>query len=380
MASQTNDGLSQTRGQESEGGSRTVTASERAARMWTALLSALRLGTTSFRGKVVLIAGGSRGLGLVMARRLAREGARLALFAREEDELSRARDDLRRRGTEVLTVRCDVRDRNEVMAAVKVVESELGPVDVLINNAGAIQVGPMEVMTLEDYEDGIRTHFWGPLHTTLAVLPAMKRRGRGHVINISSIGGQVPLPHLLPYTASKFALTGLSEGMRAELMKDGIVVTTVNPGLMRTGSPYNCFFKGKNREEFAWFVIADSLPLLSMSAERAARIILAAARQGRSQITVGAPAKLAARFHGMFPGLTSDLMGLVNRLLPAANGIGTRRAKGRDSQSRLSSSFLTFLTQRAARANNELPAEGAIATTAPAPTGAPAAPTPSPRR
>src|SRR5438270_7691587 len=104
----------------------------------------------------------------------------------------------------------------------------------------------------------------------------MRRRREGRIVNISSIGGKLSMPHLVPYGASKFALTGLSEGMRVELRKDGVFVTTVCPGLMRTGSPVNADFKGKHREEYSWFSISDSLPLLTMSAERAAGQIIGA--------------------------------------------------------------------------------------------------------
>lgn len=331
------------------------TPARRAAGILDGLRAVLGMDRFGFRDKAVLLTGGSRGLGLVLARRLVRMGARVAILARDQRELDRARDELRTSGSTVIAVRCDVRDRNQIQAAVRAVIRELGTVDVLINNAGIIQVGPMETMTPEDYEDALRTHLWGPLNMTLAVLPEMRRRGGGRIVNISSIGGKVAAPHLLPYTASKFALVGLSEGLRAELMKDGITVTTVCPGLMRTGSPYNAFFKGQHRKEFTWFVLADSLPILSMSAERAARQILRAARRGRSEIAPGLLATLGARFHGLLPGLTADILGVVNRLLPAPDGIGTRRARGRDSQTRLSSSFLTILTQRAARRNNELP-------------------------
>jgi NAD(P)-dependent dehydrogenase (short-subunit alcohol dehydrogenase family) len=322
------------------------------------LRAALGLDWLRFRDKVVIVTGGSRGLGLILARRLALLGARVAILARDEGALLRALEDLRRRGGTVIAVRCDVRDRAQVQSAVRTVVQELGPVDVLINNAGILQAGPMETMTLEDYEDNIRTHVLGPLHMSLAVLPEMRRRGSGRIVNISSVGGQVAPPHLLPYVASKFALTGLSEGMRAELQKEGIVVTTVNPGLMRTGSVYNAFFKGQHRAELTWFATAASLPFLSISAERAASMILFAVRRGRSQVTLGALAKLAARLHGLLPGLTSDLFGLANRLLPEAGGIGTRRARGRDSQTRLTSSFLTALTQAAARRYNQIAAPG----------------------
>ena len=318
------------------------------------LRAILGLDFYSFRGKVVVIAGGSRGLALAMARRLAREGARLALLARDEGELGRARQDLERRGGDVLTIRCDVRDRADAEAAIRQVVTQLGGVDVLINNAGVIQVGPIEVMTHEDYEDSIRTHVAGPIHTSLAAIPEMRRRGGGRIINISSIGGKIPIAHMVPYNVGKFALVGLSEGMRAELLKDNIVVTTVVPGLLRTGSIYNAFFKGRNREEFTWFSILNSLPLVSISANKAARIILRGARMGRAEITPSVFAKLGARVHGLLPGLTTDLIGLVGRLLPEPNGAGTRRVRGRDSQTRLSSSMLTILNQRAAQDLNQL--------------------------
>ncbi len=346
--------MSRTRDEGAEPRRPETTRARRGAGLLSTIKAALGIDLVSFRGKVVLITGGSRGLGLVMARRLAREGARLALIARDEEELARAKDDLRRRGSDALIVKCDVRDRAQVQAAVRTVAAELGHVEVLINNAGTISVGPMETMTPEDFDDAMKTHFHGPLAMVQAVLPDMRKMGRGRIVNISSLGGQIPVPHMLPYVASKFALTGLSEGLRAELMKDGIAVTTVCPGLLRTGSPFNVFFKGKNRAEMTWFTLLDSLPPFAMDADRAARIILRAARFGRAQVTLTTIGKIAARTHGLFPGLVSDTMGLVNRLLPGEGGIGTRRARGRDSLSRLTSSFLTILTQRAARMNNEL--------------------------
>jgi short-subunit dehydrogenase len=239
---------------------------------------------------------------------------------------------------------------------VREVQGRLGPVQVLINNAGSIQVGPVDVMTLEDYEHALRIHFWAPLYTTLAVLPEMRRRREGRIVNITSIGGKIAVPHLLPYGASKFALVGLSEGLRAELLQDGVYVTTVCPGLMRTGSPPNADFKGKHRAEYAWFSISDSLPLLSMSAERAARQIVTACKHGSAEVWLGLPTKLAVAFHGLFPGLTADILGWVNRLLPGPGGIGIQSAKGKNSGSAAAPSVLTTLTEQAARRNNETPA------------------------
>jgi NAD(P)-dependent dehydrogenase (short-subunit alcohol dehydrogenase family) len=305
------------------------------------------------RDKVALVTGGSRGLGLVLARELIAEGARVAICARDAQELERALQDLGERGGDAIAVPCDITDRNQVEELVRLVRSRFGRIDVLINNAGVIQVGPLELMTLADYEEAMRAHYWAPLYLSLAVLPEMRRRREGRIVNITSIGGKISVPHLVPYDASKFALVGLSEGMRAELAKDNVWVTTICPGLMRTGSPGNAYFKGQHRAEYTWFSLGDALPILSMSAENAARQILRACKFGEAERILTLPAKIATRFHGLFPGVTADILGLVNQLLPGPGGIGTERARGFDSHSALSPSWLTALNERAAARNNE---------------------------
>jgi short-subunit dehydrogenase len=291
---------------------------------------------------------------LVLAREFARAGSRVAICARDDQELINARSELKKLNAQVMAVRCDVTNNAEVKELMTIVEDRFGSIDVLVNNAGVIQVGPIRVMTRGDYEEAMRIHFWGPLNTILNVLPSMRRRKQGRIVNISSIGGKISVPHLVPYSASKFALVGLSEGLRAELLNEGIYVTTVCPGLMRTGSPRNADFKGQHRAEYAWFSIADSLPLVSIEAERAARQIIDACRKGQAELVISLQAKLAVVFHGLFPGLTSDLLSVVDRLLPAPGGIGTRKVKGKESTSALSPSLLTILTERAAVRNNEM--------------------------
>jgi short-subunit dehydrogenase len=307
-----------------------------------------------FAGKVVIVTGGSRGLGLVLARQLAAAGAKLAICARDEAELEIAQAELLQAGVPVLAQVCDMQDREQIVHFMETVRRDFGRIDMLVNNAGVIQVGPLNSLTQADFEEAMNTHFWGVLHAVEAVLPTMRRQGSGRIVNIASIGGQIAVPHLLPYSASKFALVGFSEGLRAELMQEGIYVTTVCPGLMRTGSPRNATFKGQHRAEYAWFSVGSSIPLLTMSAEQAARKILAACRFGRAKVTLSLPAKLAVVANAVAPELISDLMGLANWLLPKPGGIGHHAALGKESSSWVSPSVITTLTDKAAKHNNEM--------------------------
>ena len=305
------------------------------------------------RGKNVLITGGSRGLGLALGREFVSRGACVAICARDVEELERASSDLVRPGRPVLALPCDVANLEEVGRMVEAVREHFGTIDVLVNNAGVIEVGPVETMTMADFEEALDINLRGPLHTMLAVVPEMRQRGEGRIVNIASIGGKIAMPHLAPYAMSKFALVGLSKAMRVELAKDGVIVTTVCPGLMRTGRPRNATFKGRHRAEYAWFSISDSLPLLTANAERAARRIISACQRGEAEVIFPLPAKIAALADAIAPELTAGLLSLINRLLPPPGGIGSDRVKGSESQSSLSPSWLTLLGDRAARRYNE---------------------------
>jgi NAD(P)-dependent dehydrogenase (short-subunit alcohol dehydrogenase family) len=279
------------------------------------LISRATRRTCSFAGKVVLITGGSRGLGLVLARQLCAEGARVALLARDPDELARAREELVQRGGEVLTISCDLLEREQIDTAVQEIVDHFGGLDVVINNAGIIEVGPFEHMRREDFERAMNVHFWAPFNLIMQALPHLRRRGGGRIVNIASIGGKMAVPHLAPYCASKFALVGLSDALRAELARDRIHVTTVTPGLMQTGSQGNARFKGDHLAEYTWFSLSTALPFTSIKAERASAQIISACRHGAPSLAIPFAARAAILGNALFPNITGSMMKVINAVL-----------------------------------------------------------------
>lgn len=314
-----------------------------------------RLPKRRLDGRVVLVTGGSRGLGLALAEECGRRGARVAICSREPQPLNAAAESLQACGVQVLAIPCDVRDRAQITGTIERVISTFGRIDVLFNNAGTIAVGPAAAMTQVDYEEAMNTHFWAPYFAVEAVLPAFRSQGEGRIVNVTSIGGKVSVPHLLPYCASKFAAVGYSEGLRAELRKENVFVTTVCPGLMRTGSPRNAWFKAQHRKEYAWFNIAGTLPGTSIAASSAARRIVDAALRGEAEIVVSLPAQILAFAHGVFPRLVARISETVVRVLPGPGGIATERARGWESSTPLSGSILTALGKKAERDYNQIP-------------------------
>jgi NAD(P)-dependent dehydrogenase (short-subunit alcohol dehydrogenase family) len=269
--------------------------------------------------------------------------------------LDRAREQLLARSPRVLAVQCDITVPAQLDELIRGTLGHFGSIDMLINNAGIIEVGPMQEMTLADYRDAFNTHFCGPLHATLAALPVMRAQKGGRIVNITSIGGKVAAPHLLPYTASKFALVGFSEGLRAELARENVFVTTVVPGLFRSGSARHAVFKGRHRREYAWFSTASVLPLVSIDPDRLARRILRAAQHGQAELITPLAASVQARINGLMPGFTSEISALINRWLPSAGGIGNRRAEGVHSQSDdLTPEFVRQRNEEAAQQHNEV--------------------------
>jgi NAD(P)-dependent dehydrogenase (short-subunit alcohol dehydrogenase family) len=266
---------------------------------------------------VALVTGASRGLGFLLAREFADRGYDLVICARSADGLDIAADDLRGHGATVHDMALDVGDESAAGHLVAETERVFGRLDVLVANAGIIQVGPYAELTAADYREAMDTMFWGQVYPVLAALPLL-RRSQGRVLAITSLGGKVPAPHLLPYGAAKHAAVGFAEGLRVE----GVPVTVAVPGLMRTGSTRNALFTGDRTAERTWFTVAGSLPVLSMDAERAAGRLVRATLRGRPEVTLTLPAKVAVRAHALAPGLSLRALSLVNRLLPGPVGAG----------------------------------------------------------
>lgn len=298
----------------------------------------------NLKDKVVFITGGSKGLGFVLAKQLIEEGCKIALCARDFGELEKARTEIRNLGGEAYISVCDVADKNAVEQFTQKIIKHFGRIDILINDAGIIIVGAMESYSMKEYQDAMNIMYWGIVNTTLAVLPHMKSRKDGQIVNITSVGGKVSIPHLLPYSSAKFAAVGFSEGIAAELRKDNIYVTTIIPGLMRTGSYVNALFQKDNKKEFKLFSLMSTAPLITISAERAARKTIEAIKQKRVQKILGMPAKALIELNHFFPETTVKLFSVISRFLPSAEKPTTFET-GKAIRDRYEDSELPFFEQ-----------------------------------
>ncbi|RJP28532.1 MAG: SDR family NAD(P)-dependent oxidoreductase [Actinobacteria bacterium] len=187
------------------------------------------------RGKVVLITGAARGMGRLHAYAFAREGSRVVLTDIDETELKKTAGEMREAGYDVSSYTVDISSREACFKLAEKVEDEVGPVDVLVNNA-AIATNERVLDTSESaYRRITDVNYLGQIWMMQAFVPEMVRRGSGHVVNICSMAGKVSVVNLAPYCATKFALIGITDGIRQELKKSGVKFTIVNPGYISTG-------------------------------------------------------------------------------------------------------------------------------------------------
>lgn len=314
-----------------------------------AITKQMRRPRLNLAGKVVLITGGSRGFGLALASRFGRMGCRIALCARDREELERAASRLRRHASEVKVFPCDLNNPEEIPLLIERVVREMGELDGLVNNAGLVQVGPAQSMVLDDYEEAMKLMFWAPLHCITEALPHFRRRGGGFIVNVSSIGGKVSVPHLLPYCCAKFALVGLSEGLSHELAEENIQVLTVAPGLMRTGSHIRADFRGNHKLEYNWFAVGANTPGIAIEPDRAARKVLEALRKGRREIVLSVPANILAKLQGIAPETMGLALTAASAALPHWSNAYSPKSDGASIQESTRSTMAGRLTELAGK-------------------------------
>ncbi|WP_049575830.1 SDR family oxidoreductase [Nocardiopsis sp. SBT366] len=331
--------------------------------VWGAAGAALGVGASALserrrsglmNGKVVLITGGSRGLGLQLAREFGASGASVVICARGQEGLDRAVSELAGRGVRAHGVACDVTDPGAIEGLLDEAERHFGRLDAVVNSAGIMRVGPQETLTDDHFRQAMDVMFWGPFHLSRAAVDRL-RRTRGTIVNITSIGAYLSVPHLLPYSTAKHAWAALSEGMAAETAGTGVRVTTVVPGLMRTGSHRGVVFSGDPEREYAWFALAAGLPLLSVSAEHAARRIVHATARRQGFLVISPITRVGLAVRGIAPGLTQEAMRVVGRLLPDAPEHVEERPGSEAGESRLGRvvGAVTVLNERAGHRMNQ---------------------------
>jgi short-subunit dehydrogenase len=218
----------------------------------------------SFANQVAVITGASSGIGWALARELAAQGCKVGLLARRRDQLETLAQAIRQAGGTAALAPADVADRSQTLAAIEQLRAELGPVDLLVANAGVGAPTLLEPLNVADAEKMIRVNLLGVIYAVEAVLPEMLRRRRGHLAAVSSLAAYKGLPGESAYCASKAGVNVFMEGLRIQLRERGIAVTTICPGFIRT--PMTAI----NDFKMPWLLEAD---------EAARRIVSALARK-----------------------------------------------------------------------------------------------------
>lgn len=260
--------------------------------------------------QTAIVTGASQGIGRETALALAHQGYDLALVARQPERLQEVARQIQDLGRRAIAIPTDVREFTQVNSMVEKALTYLGQIDVLVNNAGVYLLGPTEACALEDWQQILNTNLWGYIHTIHALLPYFLDRKQGTIVNVSSIGGLVPLPYQVPYTTSKFAITGLTQSLHAELHPKGIQVCGVYPNFIRTNLLERAIFRGDSQEsaEARRKLVEQSMqvPLLEKPQDVAQAIVHAIQHQ-QSEVVVGS-ANLTRLGYQVFPGIMQTLV------------------------------------------------------------------------
>jgi len=186
--------------------------------------------------KVVLITGASSGIGEATAKRLAKAGAKVVLVARRKDRLDQLVKDIKKAGGEALAIEADVTDKSKVPGIIKQTTSQFGQLDVLINNAGVMLNGPTKDAPLEEWEQMIHLNLLGLLYLTHAALPVLRKQGKGHIVNLSSVAGRTTRAGSAVYNATKWGVNAFTDALRQEIAGDKLHIRTtlIEPGAVDT--------------------------------------------------------------------------------------------------------------------------------------------------
>lgn len=258
------------------------------------------------KGKTVLVTGAAGGLGRELALCGAREGALPLLVDIKPQGLEETGGLLRSLGIEYRSYVANVSSPEEVGALAQKVGGEFGGLDILINNAGVFIWADFVDTTAEDWAWVMGVNLWSPIHTICAFLPGMIARGKGHIVNVASLGGLVTMPTLSAYSTSKFGLVGLTETLQHELEPLGISVTLVCPGNIRTPIIDHVVVRGYDREKLAR-VSFGLMP--RMAPDRAASIIMRGVKKGRHLIVLTPTAHFMHAFRRLSPALYRMTLG-----------------------------------------------------------------------
>jgi NADP-dependent 3-hydroxy acid dehydrogenase YdfG len=253
----------------------------------------------------VLITGASQGSGKATALLFASKGYDVVMVARQPERLAAAAAQVQREGTSAVAIPGDVGDSQQVRAIVQKALDACGNIDVLVNNAGICLTGAIEQTTSEDWQQLMNTNFWGCVNTIQEILPHFLQRKTGTIVNVGSIGGKMPLPHMTAYCASKYAVTGLTETLRLELAPQGIHVCAVHPGMINSDFLERAQFRDRDdpavelrRQKMTELLKSD----WTNQPEDIAKAIWDAVKNQRAEVTVG-PVFVASEAYRLFPGL-----------------------------------------------------------------------------
>ncbi|MBE9060614.1 SDR family oxidoreductase [cf. Phormidesmis sp. LEGE 11477] len=261
--------------------------------------------------KVALVTGGSEGIGRAIAARFAQADYQVVIAARDAAKLTTAASELKTQfATPVVPIPTDVRDPEQVQDLIQQIMTDFGQLDVLVNNAGLYSSGPTEEFTLEDWHQVIDTNLWGYIHTIHAALPHMIAKKSGAIMNICSIAGKMPMPYLTLYTTSKFAISGLSQALSAELAPKGVQVCAIYPNIIQTNFPEKAVMQGKDlvdqKARYEQLEQTLSMPFIEQP-EDVADAVWSALERNESEHIFGS-AKLMGGLHALVPGLTQRML------------------------------------------------------------------------